>query len=459
MSGPARGPDPAAALARALGGSVVALERLSGGASRTTWAFTHRHGGGERPLILQVGRPEAPATGPVPDEAALLAAAADAGVPVPAVVASGHDEGFGAPWVVTERLAGEAIPRKVLRDPEFAAARAVATEQCGRALAAVHTIDPRRVPGLAGGDQLARFGGLLAALEPVTGARPALELALRRLERTRPAVRTGSVVHGDFRTGNLLFGPDGLRAVLDWELAHLGDPLEDLGWFCVRAWRFGGPGRAGGFGSVAALCEAYRAAGGTGADPDTVGWWEAVGTFKWAVMCMVQVTPHLTGHTRSVELAAIGRRVCENEWDLLGLLGASPAPEEPPLEAEGDGGGAPFGRPTAAELLTAVGEYLRQDVVGGTAGRVGFHGRVAANVVDMVGRELQLGPAVARRHRRRLDRLGVADDADLARAVRAGTLDARWDEVAAAVAASVRDQLAVANPGHLEPGAPARGTG
>jgi aminoglycoside phosphotransferase (APT) family kinase protein len=127
-------------------------------------------------------------------------------------------------------------------------------------------------------------------------------------------------VHGDFRNGNLIVGPDGIRAVLDWELAHLGDPLEDLGWLCVKAWRFGSPLPVGGFGTYDDLIQAYEKASGAAVDRAALRWWEMFGVFKWAVICVLQAQRHLTGGQRSVELAALGRRVAENEWDLLQML-------------------------------------------------------------------------------------------------------------------------------------------
>jgi aminoglycoside phosphotransferase (APT) family kinase protein len=302
------------------------LRRLSGGASRETWAFD----ADGRPLILQRERPGGVASGAMGTEVRLLRAAREAGVPVPAVVVFGGDvddvcgnavdaRALGSSWMVVERIDGETIPRRILRDEEFASARPLLTAQCGRALAAVHTIDPEAVPGLDPADQFQRFRELLDAMsEP----HPAFELGFRWLERNRPPARADTVVHGDFRNGNLVVGPDGLRAVLDWELAHLGDPLEDLGWLCVRAWRFGASPQVGGFGDVDELVAAYEsAAGSTGTvDRDALAWWEAMGTLKWGVMCMLQAATHLSGTVRSVELAAIGRRVCEVEHDLLLLL-------------------------------------------------------------------------------------------------------------------------------------------
>jgi aminoglycoside phosphotransferase (APT) family kinase protein len=426
--------------------AVTDLTRLSGGASRETWAFTATPVEGPAlGLVLQRERPGGIRTGGgMAAEGALLRAAARAGVPVPPVVATdeGGDE-LDAPFIVVERIEGETIPRRLLRDDEFSTARPVLARQAGAALAAVHRIDPDDVEGLHEQDQVDQFRQLLDALgEP----HPAFELGLRWLDDRRPTVRRRAVVHGDFRTGNLIVGPEGLRAVLDWELAHLGDPAEDLGWFCVRAWRFGSVHRAGGFGPVEELLQGYEAAGGEPLDAATLQWWEALGTLKWGVMCIVQAATHLGGATRSVELAAIGRRTAENEEDVLELI-AGPDPYEPVAATGAPAPSPPHDRPSAAELLEAVGEYL-VEVRDGVPGRLGFHARVAANVVATVRRELELGPAQADAHAARLAAFGVSDDAGLAAAIRSGVLDDRLDEATSAVRASVRDKLAVANPGY-----------
>jgi aminoglycoside phosphotransferase (APT) family kinase protein len=424
------------------------LSRLSGGASRETWAFTAvAADGSERPLVLQRERAGGNgAGGGMSAEGALLRAAAAAGVPVAPLVATdeGGDE-LGAPFIVMDRVEGETIVRRILRDDRYAVARSSLAREAGAALAGVHRIDVDAVDGLQEEDQVEQFRELIDALgEP----HPAFELGLRWLDRNRPSTHRRGVVHGDFRMGNLIVGEDGLRAVLDWELSHLGDPVEDLGWFCVRAWRFGSPLRAGGVGTADDLVEGYVAAGGAPVAAEDLRWWEAMGTLKWGVICIVQAATHWSGATRSVELAAIGRRTAENEEDLLELV-AGPSDVEPrlaslPSEAVTTG---PHDRPTAAELLDAVGEYLAE-VRDGVEGRVGFHARVAGNVVATVRRELELGPAQAAAHSARLAALGVATDAELAAAIRSGAVDDRLDEVTAAVRASVRDKLAVANPGY-----------
>jgi hypothetical protein len=254
-------------------------------------------------------------------------------------------------------------------------------------------------------------------------------------------------VHGDFRIGNFLVDAEGLRGVLDWELAHAGDPAEDIGWLCAPAWRFGGPGEVGGFGAVADLLAAYEGAGGTPVAPERVHWWRVYATVKWAAICALQASVHLSGATRSVELATIGRRVCESEWDLFVLLGIQP-PADLPEPVAAAGPVPPFGCPTAAELAEAVREFV-EGLMERDDGAAGFEARVARNALGIVQRELQFGPAIAAAHAARLAELGYADDASLAAALRAGDLDTAWRRVAPALAASARDQLLVANPSYL----------
>jgi aminoglycoside phosphotransferase (APT) family kinase protein len=466
MSAPATANSPqtgtdelSVALGRVLGGTVGDLHRLSGGASRITSSFELlTDDGASQPLILQQDRGGGIAgPGRVRVEVALLRAAAGAGVPVPTVVALGENEadGLGPAWLVVERIGGETIPRKILRDPEWAGARTMLTAQCARALADVHAIDWRSVEGLAPVDPLRDPLPFLDALGEV---RPALELGARWLATHRPPEGQRVTVHGDFRLGNLLVGPDGLRAVLDWELAHAGDPAEDLGWLCAPAWRFGGAGHVGGFGDVTVLLDAYAAAGGEVIDPERLSWWLVYATVKWATICAIQVSSHLSGATRSVELAAIGRRVCESEWDLFTLLGLAPdppPPDDPPgnvdggTRATGEIDFAPFGRPTAAELVEAVREYVEVNVMETNEGRAHFQARIARNVLSVVERELQIGPALVGDHRARVEDLGFDGDRALAAAIRSGACDREWTSVGTALAASARDQLLVANPSYL----------
>ena len=418
---------------------VGALRRLTGGASRETWSFD---AGGER-LILQRERTGSPRTGAMAVEASMLRAAADAGVPVPSLVsASGEPSDLGAGYLVSRFVDGETIARKILRDEEFAAARNRLAADCGRALAAIHSIPTDAVPGLEGTDQVAQYRQVL---DDFGDPHPTFEHAFRWLEANRPPTTGDAVVHGDFRLGNLMVGPDGLEAVIDWELAHVGDPMEDLGWLCTRAWRFGSPLPVGGVGPYEQLFDAYEEASGRPVEREVARWWEVLGTRKWGIMCIMQARAHLEGLSRSMELAAIGRRVCENEHDLLLLLEPEALSAAVSRPVPGGGGGAGLhGRPTAAELLEAVREWVASDVRESASGRVGFHSRVAENVLAMLEREAAMGPAMEADHRSRLASLGVEDDPGFAAGLRDGSLSG--PDVVTAMAESVVDKLRVANP-------------
>ncbi len=294
------------------GGTVSSLQRLTGGASRETWRFSYGNDG----YILQRVRPGRPDG--LGCEPAVLSAAFAAGVPVPEVIVDGSgSQELELPFMIVREVQGETIARKILRDDAFDVARQRLPQQLGEAAARIHRVDVSRISGLTSADQVAMYRKVMDDLgEP----HPVFEIAFRWLEQNRPPVTTQALVHGDFRLGNVLVGKDGLTAVLDWELAHIGDPMEDLGWLCVRAWRFGGHFPVAGLDEYAALFDAYEKSSGVRPDVSTVRWWEILGTLKWGIMCIVQANTHLSGMARSHELAAIGRRVCENEYDILNLL-------------------------------------------------------------------------------------------------------------------------------------------
>jgi aminoglycoside phosphotransferase (APT) family kinase protein len=289
---------------------------LSGGASRETWSFT----ADGRALILRRDPPGA-ASGGLAREAGLLRGAAAAGVPVPDVVNSGDgSDGVGAPYIIMNHVDGETIARRILRDDEFAQARPLMARQCGEILAAIHRIPVDAALALPDDDPLDKYAAVYTGFgQP----HPTFDLALKWLRDRRPETTRRTVVHGDFRNGNLIVGPEGVRSVLDWELAHIGDPIEDLGWLCANAWRFGGDLPVGGFGTYDDLVAGYEAASGVVIDRATLNWWEAAANLSWGVICIAQAATHRSGAVRSVELAAIGRRVCETEWDLLGNFEAA----------------------------------------------------------------------------------------------------------------------------------------
>jgi aminoglycoside phosphotransferase (APT) family kinase protein len=306
----------AAVLSPVLGSpvEVVELRRLSAGASRLSWYVDVRSGGALHRLVLQRERGQGLGRGGMPAEAALLRAAAAAGVPVPSVVAAAADPAaLGGAYLVTERVEGETIPRRILREAGLAGARAGFAAQCGQILTRIHAIPVGRLPDLPRPDPLDAITGML---DNTGQSRPAFEIGLSWLREHPPRPRPATLVHGDFRNGNLVVGPDGIRAVLDWELAHVGNPMQDLGWLCARPWRWGASPPVGGIGRIAELLAAYSPAGGPVSDGELF-WWKLLSSVRWGVMCLEQARVHLSGEQRSVELAVLGRLSSEMEYDVL----------------------------------------------------------------------------------------------------------------------------------------------
>ncbi|HEX2688375.1 MAG TPA: phosphotransferase family protein, partial [Kofleriaceae bacterium] len=206
------------------------------------------------------------------------------------------------------------------RDARLAALRPTLAAQCGSILAAIHRIDATGLEFLGEQAAHAQLAAYRALADTYDHPLPAIELGLRWVAENLPRTSRSCVVHGDFRNGNLIVGEDGVRCILDWELAHLGDPMLDLGWLCVKTWRFGGPLPVGGFGHRDELFLAYERAGGGSVDPAHVRFWEAFGCVKWAIMCMQKGLGHLTSTRGTIEAVAIGRRIEEPLLDFLDLI-------------------------------------------------------------------------------------------------------------------------------------------
>ena len=402
MTDPFAGNELARAVGRwtGRGARIEDQRRLPGGASKQTWSFDAVAPDGARTeLILRrdpPGRPSRP--GAIDREAAALTLAHDAGLPVPELLFTSRGSGgLGSAGMIMRRVPGETIARKILRDERYEQARGLVVPQLGHFAAGLHGLADKPDPSLfPTPDPLASLREQLDAFAETGQRSEVFELAYAELAATPAPAREPVLLHGDFRLGNLIVGPEGLRAVLDWELTHLGNPAEDLGWLCVKAWRFGAGPPAAGMGSREELLAAYRDAGGADISLSELRWWEILGTLRWGVICMTQASVHLSGAYQSVELAAIERRVCEQEWDLLLLLepdaAAAAAARRPRPAGEPAAKPAPYGRPTASELLEAVRGYLTDQVMPATEGQLAFHARVAANVLAIVARELEVGP-------------------------------------------------------------------
>ena len=303
---------------------VEGLRRLSAGATLETWSFDARGEHLDHPLILRrsPGGLRSSESVSLSTEADLLRALAGSAAPVPEVVHTLRPEdGLGDGFLMT-RIAGETIPRKILRDDTFAAIRPQLVGQFGAILAAIHRVDTGSLPALPAKPHHTVLERLRQRQQAMGRPSPFFEYAMRWLQAHAPAPPTRlRLVHGDFRNGNLIIGPDGVRAVLDWEVAHLGDPAADLAWLCLPPWRFGQLDRpAGGLGSREALLQAYVAAGGEPLEPERLRFWEALGSLRWWMGCAGMFEWFDSDRDPSVERAMIARRVSESELDLLRLI-------------------------------------------------------------------------------------------------------------------------------------------
>lgn len=315
---------------------VSGLRRLTGGASKQVWSLDVALGDTKLPLVLRIN-PNAESPGGFSEQSAgfdgeyrLLAAMHKRRAPVPKVYWTCPErELLGGPFYLMDRIEGETIAPRILRSDTYEKARELLPEQLGRALARIHAADleadgllwlPAPPAGQSSPESQVQQvkGGIDLHPEPL----PTLEIAYRWLCKNLPPEHDRTLVHGDFRIGNVIVGPEGLRAVLDWELAHIGDPHEDLAWMCTKTWRFGSDQPVGGVGPREPFYRAYEAESGRVLDRDALRYWEVLCSAKVVCVWIFQVRAYLTGINLSVEQAAIGRRISETELDLLQLLGA-----------------------------------------------------------------------------------------------------------------------------------------
>lgn len=436
---------------------LIKAERLSGGASQETYRLVIRADAGERRLCMRrapggIFIPAEERINPgLATEALLMRCAREAGVPEPEVYyvlepGDGLGEGFIMEW-----LEGEALGARIVRSPEFDALRPRLAYECGRVLARIHGIDLERT-GLA---------ARLKTTTPETYVRqtweryqayhtpqPMIDYAARWLLEHLPQNPRMALVHNDFRNGNFMVDAEGIVAVLDWEVAHIGDPMRDLGWICTNSWRFGNAAKpVGGFGDYADLLRGYEEVSGVPVDPAQVKFWEVFGSFWWAIGCLGMAEHYRVGPDQTVERPGIGRRSSECQVDCANLLIPGPVALVEPrdLKASDD-------MPRIDELLVSVRDFLRDDVMGATAGRLNFLSRVASNSLDIVLRELERGDACRRDELARLQGLfGAQDDLStlrwrLTNGLRDGSIPLDMPGLAEHLRATVVNQLAIDQP-------------
>ena len=373
----------------------VGLTRLTGGATMESWHFTC----GDAAFVLRRApslefmdnRPFGHDT-----EAAIIRAANAADVTAPRVVAELEPEdGIGSGFVM-EALPGTPNPKEIL---EFEGADAL-LKDAARDLARIHSLKPGDLPDVVPVmDYRQAIADLKAQFEEAGGDRPIIALGLKWMEDNCPDPCDPVLIHGDYRMGNLLAEPGKLTGVLDWELAHFGDPHEDLAFGCMAVWRFHRYDRpALGLGSLDDYFAAYEAESGRKVDHKRFRYWLIHRTVWWALGCLNMARIWRSGEDRMLERVVISRRTSENELDLLMLL-EEDAPEKirskkvrakssstDIQQYQDDGGFA-----SVPELAIAIHEWLGT-LKSEVKGHDRFQLAVARNALGMIARHDAMKP-------------------------------------------------------------------
>jgi aminoglycoside phosphotransferase (APT) family kinase protein len=447
-----------AVLDRAIPGfhSLELAERLSGGASQETYRLQIKTAQGDCTLAMRraPGGAKVELITPHPGlevEARLMRCAREAGVPEPEVLyilteADGLGDGFIMQW-----LDGITLGARVLRSPELDTIRPQLAYLCGQALARIHAIDlsaqglDKKLEVIHPGDYLEQTWERYRSFDT---PQPMIDYTARWLRDNLPPHSELALVHNDFRNGNIMFSPQGIVAVLDWEMAHIGDPMRDLGWICTNPWRFGRSELpVGGFGSYEDFFAGYENISGAKVDRERVRYWEVFGSFWWAVVCLAMAEQYRRDSDPSVERPAIGRRSSESQVDCVNLL----IPGE--FELLEDTSDTDTELPGTGELLESVRNFLHKEVMEASSGRTNFLARVAGNSLDIVLRDQALGPRARFREHARLQGLlgdGSLDElrGRLVQGLRDGNIPLDLTGLAEHLRATVANQVAIDQPGY-----------
>ncbi len=392
-------------------GELSGLRRLSGGASMESWAFAY---GGEEFVLRRLPAGISPDDEglrgvPLATQADIINLAVQSGVTAPTVRARLlPDDGLGEGFVM-DKAEGETLPHKILGNPEFAEAEGKLTDQCAAELWNIHNIDPGPLSdNLEYYTPLDLIGLQQDKYDEIGGAIPIYEYAFHWLTENAPVSEARKLVHGDFRMGNLMIKPSGLSAVLDWELARLGDPVQDLAYLCTPSWRFGHYEKvAGGFDTAEAFLAAYARHSGETVDPDRFRFWLIYSTVWWGVACLVMGEIWRSHGDRSLERTVIGRRVSEVEIDLA-LLFEEILPRDicTSLNWEMPEAQDAKGEIGYHELLTALSEWNSKTVQPELKGHDRFQSKVAGNALGIAQRQASFGHAFQAASNERLKAIG-----------------------------------------------------
>ena len=415
---------------------ILECKQLTAGASQQTFYILCLCNGTEREFALRraqplIDREALPGQMPPKVEARLLQLAGNAGIPVPQLISVlKPDDELGDGYLM-EWLEGETLGQRIVKSEALAGVRPMLARQCGQALAHIHSIpvdDDLRsmLPAVSPQTLILDTWDAYKALNIPT---PMIDFTARWLLEHLPAQSRQTLVHGDFRNGNLMIGPDGICAVLDWELAQIGDPIRDLGWLCVNSWRFGRSHLpVGGFGTIDDLLEGYKSVIDIDITPEDLIFWQVFGSFWWSITTLCMASTWRSGETPSLERPVIGRRSSEGQMDCVNLIipGSFDIPKSRELSS-----GAYL--PMPAELIESVRKFLDESAVTDKGSQAAFLTKVASNSLGIAQRELLHGASLAHAEHKRLQSL-LSEDCAL-------------DELQWKLVHQLRDGLPLSTPG------------
>ena len=409
-------------LSRELAGfqSLLSCQQLTAGASQETYRIiieeksveggSIESNGGKRQLALRRSQPSLEGDSSVggislATEARLFQLAGTAGIPGPGIsYVLLPEDGLGSGFIM-EWLVGETLGQRIVRAEELAGIRPRLAHECGQILGRIHALD-WRAAGLVGDLPEVTPAALVdetwSSYRDLNVPMPMIDYTWRWLRDNLPKESRTTLVHGDFRNGNLMVTAQGINAVLDWELAQIGDPVRDLGWLCVNSWRFGIDALpVGGFGEIEDLLAGYRETSGLDIPRRELEFWQVFGSFWWAMATLQMANAWRTGETPSLERPVIGRRSSEAQMDCVNLL----IPGEFSLPELGNPISQGTQLPMPAELLAGVAAFLKEEVAEKLDSHNGFLARVAANSLGIAQREFQCGSELASQEKQRLNAL------------------------------------------------------
>lgn len=310
-------------LAHALGGArdvaVSAVERIHGGASRETYrclaSWHDAKGRHERSLILRRDPESSLIETERRVEFAAYRAFAGSDVPVPEALFCEEDcRWLDRPFFVMEEVRGCQSSPMMLQVPPYSSLLDAIGEKKWRILGRIARRDvagfeleralDRPRPADCWKRELDHWVGVLDADE--LSPQPIARAAIRRLRRSPPpAPARVAVVHGDYRTGNFLFDEAGnIRAILDWEMCHFGDPLEDLAWAMTPLWGWPDASRPGKLIARDEAIALWKEESGLDVDASALAWWELFACVKGIAIWTSSAREFVDGRNRDAVMAA-----------------------------------------------------------------------------------------------------------------------------------------------------------